>query len=107
MSNRPELTIKNPDPLSAILTSLQLHAEVYVNADFCGAWAVDTSGSRRMPFHLIGQGEAWLHIEGKPPQRLSTGDLVVFPHDTAHVIAYSEQPPKGRTYQCRPTTHHG
>ena len=59
--------LDEPDALSTMLSRLSLSAEVYVNADFCGAWAVDTSGSRRIPFHLIGRGRAWLHLDGEPP----------------------------------------
>lgn len=81
------MNFDEPDALSSLLQRLQLHAEVYVNGDFCGPWAVDTSGAKHMPFHLIGRGEAWLHMGGDEPQRLSAGDLVFFPHDDRHIIA--------------------
>lgn len=93
MSNSPNLYLKDPDALSSVLSRLQLTAEVYSNGDFCGAWAVDTSGSRRIPFHLIGRGEAWLHIEGQPTQALSAGDLIIFPRDHQHIIANSRETP--------------
>jgi AraC family transcriptional activator of mtrCDE len=95
MSDNPNIYLENPDALSAVLTGLELNAEVYVDGDFCGAWAVDTSGSRRIPFHLIGRGEAWLHMGEHSAKMLSCGDLVVFPGDAQHVIAHSgERPPK-------------
>lgn len=95
MSNSPIFELNNPDALSAVLSQLQLTAEVYSEGDFCGAWALDTSGSRRIPFHLIGKGEAWLHIEGQNPRPLSSGDLVLFPRDCQHVIANtSDVPPQ-------------
>lgn len=93
MSNSPNIYLNNPDALSSVLSRLELQAEVYVNGDFCGAWAVDTSGSRRIPFHLIGKGKAWLHMEGKPEQMLATGDLVIFPRDNQHILASSEVEP--------------
>lgn len=93
MSNRPNIYLDRPDALSALFSRLELSAEVYVNGDFCGAWAVDTSGSRRIPFHLIGRGQAWLHMEGEPTRNLSAGDLVVFPHDSRHVLANSAEVP--------------
>ena len=93
MSDRPSVYLDQPDPLSSVLNRLQLNAEVYVHGDFCGRWAVDTSGSRRMPFHLISRGEAWLHFEGREQLRMSTGDLVLFPHDSKHVLSSTEQPP--------------
>ncbi len=93
MSNRPNLCLNESDSLSLVLSRLELCAEVYVDGNFCGAWAVDTSGSRRIPFHLIGSGKAWLHMEGQQSRLLSAGDLVVFPHDHHHVIASSEEQP--------------
>jgi len=85
--------LNSPDALSSVLSRLQLNAEVYSDGDFCGTWGVDTSGSRRIPFHLIGRGEAWLHVEGQTAQMLSSGDLVIFPRDSQHVIANSSEIP--------------
>jgi AraC family transcriptional activator of mtrCDE len=93
MSSDPNVYLESPDALSAVLSGLELNAEVYVDGDFCGAWAVDTSGSRRIPFHLVGRGEAWLHMGQHPAKMLSCGDLVVFPGDAQHVIAHSGDPP--------------
>ena len=93
MSDIPNIYLDDPDPLSVMLTRLELAAEVYVNGAFCGTWAVDTSGSRRIPFHLIGQGQAWLHLDDAPPQALHERDLVLFPRDHSHIIANSERRP--------------
>ena len=79
MSDSPNYYQDNPDALSAVLSRLQLSAEVYTNEDFCGTWAVDTSGSRHIPFHLVGRGEAWLHLDDQPVRQLSSGDLVLLP----------------------------
>ncbi|MCF6457393.1 AraC family transcriptional regulator [Pseudoalteromonas sp. MMG024] len=93
MSESPNIYLNDPDPLSVLLKRLSLNAEVYVNGDFCGTWAVDTSGSRRIPFHLIGKGEAWLHM-GDEKHKLDARDLVIFPHDHQHIIANSAATPK-------------
>ncbi|AQA19611.1 hypothetical protein BST95_16590 [Halioglobus japonicus] len=79
--------LDDPDPLSVLLTRLELSAKVYVNGMFCGTRAVDTGGSRRIPFHLIGSGEAWLHFESEVPQKLQVQDLVVFPRDAHQIIS--------------------
>lgn len=85
---------KNADALTAILRRLRLRAGVYVHAEFCGSWAVDTSGDRKVPFHLIGRGSGWLHTDDAvEPRRLDAGDLVVFPHDARHIIASSATRP--------------
>ncbi|TPH15563.1 AraC family transcriptional regulator [Litorilituus lipolyticus] len=93
MSENPNIYLNDPDPLSVLLTRLDLKAEVYVNGDFCGTWAVDTAGSKRIPFHLVGSGSAWLHFDGKDSQQLTSNDLVVFPNDAHHVIANSKTKP--------------
>ncbi|MEM1114252.1 MAG: AraC family transcriptional regulator [Pseudomonadota bacterium] len=89
MSESPNIYLDDPDPLSLLLDRLALTAEVYVNGDFCGTWAVDTAGSRRIPFHLIGSGEAWLHFDSAEPHKLTERDLVLFPRDAHHVISSS------------------
>ena len=92
-ANAADIGIGQPDALSSLLIGLQLHGEVYVSGSFCGAWAVDTSGKRHIPFHLVSAGRAWLHIEGQPSRVLNAGDLVLFPRDLSHTISHSEQPP--------------
>ncbi|MCV6611795.1 MAG: AraC family transcriptional regulator [Amphritea sp.] len=81
------------DALSQILKWLRLNAEIYVHADFQGCWAVDTSGQRHVPFHLINSGRSWLHLPGKEPQLLSAGDLVIFPRDAQHFLSSEEETP--------------
>lgn len=93
MSESPNIYLDDPDPLSMLLKRMALNAEVYVNGDFCGTWAVDTAGSRRIPFHLIGEGEAWLHFDKQAPQSLKSKDLVLFPRDAHHIIAHSSERP--------------
>ncbi|TQV88432.1 AraC family transcriptional regulator [Aliikangiella coralliicola] len=93
MSDSPNRLFNHPDALSSLLLRLQLKAEVYVNGDFCGSWAVDTSGSRRIPFHLVSVGKAWLHMDGVKAQQLYAGDLVIFPRDHQHVLSNSSSRP--------------
>lgn len=83
----------NDDALSQILRWLRLNAEIYVHTDFQGCWAVDTSGQRHVPFHLINSGRSWLHLPGKAPQMLSAGDLVIFPRDAQHFLSSEEALP--------------
>lgn len=93
MSEIPNIYLDDPDPLSLLLSRLNLKAEIYVNGDFCGTWAVDTGGSKRIPFHLIGSGKAWLHLENAEPLDLAAYDLIIFPHDAHHVLSSSPQKP--------------
>lgn len=89
MSDRPER-----DALSEILSRLRLTAEIYARPDYCGSWAVDTSGHRKAAFHLIERGNGWLHTdEGDSPRPLVAGDFVLFPHDAPHRISDSPEVP--------------
>lgn len=92
MSNSPDLV---SDALSAILSKLGLEAEIFMQADLCGQWAMDTSVFRKVPFHLVERGTSWLHTsESEPPRMLASGDFIVFPHNGAHCISNgSERPP--------------
>ena len=93
MSNTVETANIDHDPLSAILRQLDFSATVFFRDGYCGQWAIDTSGSTQVPFHLVCQGEGWLHGAGAKPQRLLAGQLVLFPHDSAHVLADTDKPP--------------
>ena len=89
MSDRPET-----DALSDILRGMRLKAEIFARPDYCGTWAVDTSGHRKVAFHLIERGTGWLHAdELAEPLAMSSGDLVLFPHDAPHLLANSAAPP--------------
>ena len=100
MSNRPSIIkadnpyLNSPDALSTVLSRLQLSAEVQINAEYCGNWAFNYSGSRKIPFHLIGRGDAWLHVKGKAVKNLSVGDLVFFPRDDDHWVTSSKHIPE-------------
>lgn len=88
MPDRP-----SPDALSDILRRLRLTAEIYARPDYCGTWAVDTSGHRKMAFHLVERGNAWLHTHDAEPVPMLSGELVLFPRDAPHVIADSADSP--------------
>ncbi len=82
------------DVLSELLNSNRLNARVFLHANFCGNWAVDTSGTHQATFHVIARGACWLHMPNvSDPLPLRAGDLVVFPHDAHHLIADSPSLP--------------
>ena len=62
------------DALSDILRKMRLRTEIYARPDYCGTWAVDTSGHRKVAFHLIERGSGWLHLDQEDePTRLGAG----------------------------------
>ena len=71
--------------LDPVLAKLRVKAKVFQNGQYCGAWAVDTSGSKNMTFHVVTQGECFLDVGGFST-RLSKGDAVFFPNDAKHVL---------------------
>ncbi len=89
IAKTPIYTSETVDSLTPLLRRLKLTAKVFLRADFCGDWAVDTSGERHVPFHLITRGTGWLHRPGFEPRAMTTGDLVLFPGDAAHTISSS------------------
>jgi AraC family transcriptional activator of mtrCDE len=94
----------NNDPLSSLLRKLRFSAQVFFRAQYCGEWGVDTSGGRQVPFHLVSQGEGWLHNTDAEPQKLLAGQLVMFPHDSSHVLSGSKTPPKASRINQQPPT---
>lgn len=86
-------TVVAGDALSDWLRRVNFRAEVFFRAEYCGHWAVDTSGSNNVPFHLVSQGEGWLHDQSPSPQRLLPGQLVFFPHDQSHILSASAERP--------------
>ncbi|RVU85931.1 AraC family transcriptional regulator [Leucothrix sargassi] len=72
--------------INRLLDSLKVEANVYHNGQFCGNWAVDTSGSRRMSFHLVSQGQCFFKIDDKEIE-LFEGDVVFLPSDSKHLLS--------------------
>ncbi len=80
------------DTLSSVLGTFRLEVEIINNAQYCGDWAVDTSGSRYVSFHIVTHGQCYVSSDCLPePQLLAQGDMVLFPHDDRHTVAAREQ----------------
>lgn len=78
------------DTLSDVVQMLRLKARVFLHSNFCGDYAVETAGSGRATFHVVAEGECWLHMpEFQEPVQLLEGDLIVFPHDADHTLSNS------------------
>ncbi|MEW8506563.1 MAG: AraC family transcriptional regulator [Candidatus Thiodiazotropha sp.] len=80
------------DALSAILDTLRLQVEIIHNAQYCGNWAVDTSGPGHISFHLVTHGHCYAQSSKlESPVRLESGDFVMFPQRTHHTVASQDQ----------------
>ena len=71
------------------LRRLHLGSEVYYVGQLCNAWHMSTlGGSDATTFHLVCNGEAWIHMPGvAEPTLMFAGDIAFFPHDTAHTFS--------------------
>lgn len=58
---------------------------MFHNGQYCGAWAVDTSGQQKMLFHVVTRGYCFAKSNGHT-YRLEAGDAVFFPSDAKHSI---------------------
>ncbi|WP_394753104.1 AraC family transcriptional regulator [Crenothrix sp.] len=92
--NKQALTPDAKQALNEILRRINFRAEVFYRGQLCDSWALDTSGTGNVNFHIVCHGNCWLHLPTcKIPTRLQNGDIVVFPHDAAHIIGSSEAQP--------------
>lgn len=87
------------DALSEILRVVRLNSAVFFNARFSEPWcfaspdatsvmqALDPSAERLVIFHLLTEGECRVEVEGTPPSTLRAGEIIIFPHGDAHLMA--------------------
>ncbi|MFQ3244155.1 MAG: AraC family transcriptional activator of mtrCDE [Arenicella sp.] len=74
--------------LNQLLAAVRVQAKVIHNGRYCGQWAVDTSGTRKMTFHVVSQGLCYLIVQEQTFE-LNAGDVVFFPSDAPHRVSNS------------------
>ena len=72
-----------------LLDSLECDASLFHAGRYCGGWQASTQGSARASFHLLVDGQCWLHLDGQPPEALTSGDAVFLLHDLPFRLASS------------------
>jgi AraC-like DNA-binding protein len=89
------------DALSEILKVVQLNGAIFFNARFTAPWCVESpaeaslartlglGAERVLLYHYMVDGSCLITLEGMAPLRLSTGDVIIFPHGDAHTMASS------------------
>jgi AraC-like DNA-binding protein len=89
------------DTLSDVLRGVRLRGAVFFYISGRGEWAAEAPASQElapflirgvehvMEYHVATQGNCWAGIPGGPAVRMSTGDIVMFPHGDAHVVSSS------------------
>ena len=76
------------DVLQQLFSTFKVKAEVFFNGQYCGKWAVDTSGTQYMNFHVVTHGQCQLSLQpySEDVISLNTGDIVLFPRDMSHYL---------------------
>jgi AraC-like DNA-binding protein len=76
-----------------LLEGLELDASLFHVGRYCGGWHASTQGMGRASFHLVVQGQCWLHIDGQPQAvRLEKGDAVFLLRDLAYRLSSDQDP---------------
>lgn len=74
------------DVLSELLADLRVESSIYCRYEVAEPWALAYPAGQMAGFHLVVEGSCLVAMDGREPLRLEAGDLVVFPHRTAHVM---------------------
>lgn len=74
--------------LEQLFSVVNLQANVFHNGQYCGDWAIDTSGSHYINFHIVTRGSCYLTMPTfvETPILLSTGDILLLPRDNQHCL---------------------
>jgi AraC-like DNA-binding protein len=71
-----------------LLGSLELETTLFHLGQYCGSWKASISGLARSGFHLVLNGQCWLHLaDEKAPRLLQAGDAVFFLRDVPHTLS--------------------
>jgi len=74
-----------------LLESLELEASLFHVGRYCGGWHASTHGLARSSFHLVVQGQCWLHIDGdEQAHALNAGDAVFLLRDLPYRLSSAQ-----------------
>ncbi len=75
------------DVLQQLFTTFHVTSEIFHKGQYCGSWALDTSGASYMSFHIISHGHCQLKVDDEQAiYHLEQGDIVLFPTDAGHCL---------------------
>ena len=71
-----------------LLNSLELQTTLFHLGQYCGSWQASTTGLARAGFHVLLNGNCWLHLPQTGQRHaLQSGDAVFFLRDTPHLLS--------------------
>jgi len=76
------------DVLNQLFSTFKVESEIFYNVQYCGNWAIDTSGTQNITFHLVTHGKCELLTSANVSEviGLTVGDIVIFPRDMKHQL---------------------
>jgi AraC family transcriptional regulator, activator of mtrCDE len=76
------------DLLSRLLSLIPVTGRLELRCHFGAPWKIDqgVAGVREIPYHILLSGHAVLEDEHGKPERLTAGDIILFPTGSAHQI---------------------
>ena len=90
------------DVLSDVLRVVRLDSAIYFNAEFREPWRLHSPEACRVApmlapgtqhviiYHLLVEGRAWVQLVGGSRVPLQAGDIVSFPHGSAHMLGQGD-----------------
>lgn len=79
------------DPLSEILSTLNMQGMFYFRTSFAGKWGVTVPEYQQAArFHLVVQGELNVGLPSGENIKLQAGDLILIPQGRSHILSDSE-----------------
>ena len=87
------------DTLSDVLRNVRLRGAVFFNVSASSRWAAEAPAAAELApmmmrgvdhvieYHALARGSCWAGLLNEPPVQLFAGDVVMFPHGDAHVVA--------------------
>lgn len=74
------------DPLSLILDDMHFNGVVFAYTEMTAPWSLSLNTPGLASFHTVAAGQCWLIRDGEEPVLMQTGDLLVLPAGTAHIV---------------------
>jgi AraC-like DNA-binding protein len=80
------------DVLTTVLNPLQFKGKVFCYSKFTAPWAVKMERKDYAHFHFFERGHGWIELEETGAEiSLTSGDLVIVPHGSSHVLRDSRK----------------
>lgn len=87
------------DTLSDVLQAVRLTGALFFLVDASTPWAAEAPSTAALApailpraqhvvsYHVITRGSFWCEIDGRPPEPLAAGDIIIIPHGEAYALA--------------------